>query len=331
VSVSDELGWSPLLWAAKSGNHEIVGLLIAAKAELGSVDPQGNTALHKSAQMGSVRCVGMLLEAGADTAHCNFHRQTPLDVATLFDQQDCVQRLSDAGAKTADCHVQTVREGQKANGEDCDGIAMPDLKSSRVRKEEMDKIAQMGAELNKIQDFVNAAKAEKQNEDEKDAEEGVDSEAEVDETNESKESEGASNDGEELTCDFALDFEKRLAQIRANASTLPTREELAQKHRQGKEQKFKAIEDKRKAAEQEQKEQENVEEEPAEEETGVQTSDSSTEDMMRELQEARSQIRRLQQSRISREELMRAVKNSEMVEVGAAEDTVAASQQPEPM
>ena len=144
------------------GSHEIVGLLIAAKADLEAQDPQGNTALHKSAQVGSVRCVGMLLEAGADAARCNFHRQTPLDIATLFDQQDCVQRLAQAGAKGADCHVAKVDDSQPvfSSEQSEDGFTAPDLSKHRLKKEEMDEIDRMGSELRKIQAVVQSAKAE---------------------------------------------------------------------------------------------------------------------------------------------------------------------------
>jgi hypothetical protein len=343
VSACDELGWSPLLWAAKSGNHEIVGLLIAAKADLEAQDPSGNTALHKSAQGGSVRCVGMLLEAGADAAHCNFHRQTPLDMATLFGRQDCVQRLSDAGAKTSDCHVQTVRDDQVANGEGRDGEPMPDLKSSRFRQEETDEIAQMGVELNRIQAFVDAAKADKQDEDgdkKEAASEAKGKKEEADEKGETKDSaaNNAPDSSKEMTCDFALDFEKRMAQIRESASQLPTKERLAQKHQREREAKIKALEEKRKAAEQEQKAAEEEEEEQEDEEDRQQhilrsENDSAMESMQAELQEARAQIRRLQQSRMSREELVRAVRDGpdpELVDE-AEEANAAASQQAEPM
>ena len=68
INGRDDDGFTPLMWAAASGNEECTKLLIKKHAPLESKDKQGSTALLNAAGMGAVMTVKMLLDKGADMA-----------------------------------------------------------------------------------------------------------------------------------------------------------------------------------------------------------------------------------------------------------------------
>ena len=94
-------GWSPLLWAAKRGNAQIMAMLLQAGAFIGATDAGGSTALHKCATNGSIECTQLLLEAGASASVRDKMQQTALDVAGIMGQDGIAQLLRKAGARNA--------------------------------------------------------------------------------------------------------------------------------------------------------------------------------------------------------------------------------------
>ena len=94
-------GWSPLLWAAKRGNAQIMDMLLKAGAFIGATDEGGSTALHKCATNGSIECTRLLLDAGASASVRDKMQQTALDVAGIMGRTECEQLLRQAGARNA--------------------------------------------------------------------------------------------------------------------------------------------------------------------------------------------------------------------------------------
>ena len=66
VNGCDDDGFTPLMWAAASGNEECTKLLIKKGAQLESKDKKGSTALLNAAGMGAVMTVKILLDQGVD-------------------------------------------------------------------------------------------------------------------------------------------------------------------------------------------------------------------------------------------------------------------------
>ncbi len=59
-------GWTPLMYAANSGETECAALLLKAGARANDRTKNGQTALMRAAAYGSLGCVRLLLKAGAD-------------------------------------------------------------------------------------------------------------------------------------------------------------------------------------------------------------------------------------------------------------------------
>jgi len=72
-------GYTPLYLAIKSGNKEILRLILAEKPNLEVVNRRGNRPLHIACT--NRQLLELLLEAGADVNALNFHDETALDIA----------------------------------------------------------------------------------------------------------------------------------------------------------------------------------------------------------------------------------------------------------
>jgi ankyrin repeat protein len=64
----DEMSFTPLMWAARSGHDSVVRLLLEAGADVNAVEEErcGNTVLREIVETASVELIQMLLNAGAD-------------------------------------------------------------------------------------------------------------------------------------------------------------------------------------------------------------------------------------------------------------------------
>ena len=78
----DPLKWSPLHFAVWREHEELVDLLISKKADVNSVDVNGNTALHYAVFDGSQKIVALLIAKGADVNSKNYNGVTPLHNAS---------------------------------------------------------------------------------------------------------------------------------------------------------------------------------------------------------------------------------------------------------
>ena len=87
-----------LLTAAKRGDHEAIGALIARGADADAAQPDGTTALHWAAHRGDLGSVRALLDAGADVAATNRYGIAPLWLAAEDGHASVVAALLEAGA-----------------------------------------------------------------------------------------------------------------------------------------------------------------------------------------------------------------------------------------
>ena len=87
-------GWTPLHYAAASGDVHIATLLIEHKAELDSRAPTGATPLIMAAQEGKEEIVRLLLARGANPFLLDNYRRTALRVAELMDRREISQLLA---------------------------------------------------------------------------------------------------------------------------------------------------------------------------------------------------------------------------------------------
>ena len=71
VDEKDNMGLTPLHWAAQQGDEVSVEVLLNFGANPNVVDPNGLTALHWAACGGNRSCISQLLEAGADIRTMN--------------------------------------------------------------------------------------------------------------------------------------------------------------------------------------------------------------------------------------------------------------------
>ena len=89
---------SDLLTAAKRGDHEAIGALIAQGADVDAAQPDGTTALHWAAHRGDLESVRALLDAGADVAAASRYGIVPLWLAAEDGHASVVVALLEAGA-----------------------------------------------------------------------------------------------------------------------------------------------------------------------------------------------------------------------------------------
>jgi ankyrin repeat protein len=89
---------TPLLHAARNGDHAAAIASLREGAAVGAVEADGTTALHWAAHFGDVELVRALLAAGADAGAANRYGMTPLQVAAVEANVEVLQALLAAGA-----------------------------------------------------------------------------------------------------------------------------------------------------------------------------------------------------------------------------------------
>ena len=98
VNLGDKKGGTPLIWAAKKGNTEVMELLIQAKADFNLGDEDGETPLIWAAQKGNTEVMELLIQAGADVNLGDEDGETPLIWAAQEGKTGLVEILLGAGA-----------------------------------------------------------------------------------------------------------------------------------------------------------------------------------------------------------------------------------------
>ena len=115
VSYSDDMGWTPLMYAALAGHTEIVALLIKAGANVHSENNRGETALHLAAEKGRTNVTRILLKAEADFEAQDGSGRTPLYRAFENRHGDITDLLQEAALTEADRKT-SVETGRVTQG-----------------------------------------------------------------------------------------------------------------------------------------------------------------------------------------------------------------------
>ena len=89
-------GWTPLHYAATSGQTEIIRVLLENNAFIDAQSPNGTTPLMMAASYGSPEAVKLLLESGADFTMRNQKQMTAMDFARNASRPDAVELLTQA-------------------------------------------------------------------------------------------------------------------------------------------------------------------------------------------------------------------------------------------
>ncbi len=94
VGQQDDVGRTPLHWAAVAGRDGVVELLIKQEVPLNTRDSfRGYTPLHYAAEHGKEQVARLLIDAGADIDAKNDWYQTPLDLAERHRREDVALML----------------------------------------------------------------------------------------------------------------------------------------------------------------------------------------------------------------------------------------------
>ena len=86
---------TPLLYACKNGNKEIVNLLIDLGVNINWKDNKGNTCKHYAVSSGNDSLVKKLIMFGADKSHKNEKEETSLDIAVKNNNDKIIVYLKD--------------------------------------------------------------------------------------------------------------------------------------------------------------------------------------------------------------------------------------------
>ncbi len=90
----NKTGWTPLHYAATSGNLTIIQMLLDENAYIDAESPNGSTPLMMAAMYGTPDAVRLLLEAGADPTLKNQLGLTALDFARRGDRRDSAELVA---------------------------------------------------------------------------------------------------------------------------------------------------------------------------------------------------------------------------------------------
>ena len=98
VDTKDELGWTPLYWAASTSQTNIAEFLIANGADVNAKTNDDSTPLYQAAATGGLNFVQLLISKGADMNAKDKHGNTPLHSAATAGQREVVELLISKGA-----------------------------------------------------------------------------------------------------------------------------------------------------------------------------------------------------------------------------------------
>jgi ankyrin repeat protein len=98
VDAKDELGWTPLYWAASTGQEEVAKFLIANGANVNVGANNNRTSLHQAAQAGWQKLAELFISEGAEVDVKDKRGDTPLYRAVLAGHRAVVDLLIAKGA-----------------------------------------------------------------------------------------------------------------------------------------------------------------------------------------------------------------------------------------
>ncbi|HTH77701.1 MAG TPA: ankyrin repeat domain-containing protein [Ramlibacter sp.] len=90
----NKAGWTPLHYAATSGNVTIIRMLLDENAYIDADSPNGSTPLMMAAMYGTPESVKLLLDSGADPTLKNQLGLTALDFAKRADRKDAAELVT---------------------------------------------------------------------------------------------------------------------------------------------------------------------------------------------------------------------------------------------
>jgi ankyrin repeat protein len=123
VNVSDDKGYTPLIYAAYFGHEGLVDFLLNNGANACIKDKRGNTALMGAIFKGQVKIAFRLLKSECDVDQNNNANQTALMYATLFGRKQIAENLIAKGAKL---------EAQDANGNSAMSLAQDQFNQEMI-------------------------------------------------------------------------------------------------------------------------------------------------------------------------------------------------------
>lgn len=85
IDCRDELGYTPLMWAAQAGRLDVLALLLRGGAELDATDAAGRSALLVATVAGQLEAARRLIMAGADPELAAADGVSPLGYARAYD------------------------------------------------------------------------------------------------------------------------------------------------------------------------------------------------------------------------------------------------------
>lgn len=98
VNVTDEGGWTPIMWATESQLVEVVRYLVSRDGDPNKKDNEENNGLHWAAFAGSVGITELFLEMGCEVDTPNEHGDRPLHIAARQNHYEVVVILLARGA-----------------------------------------------------------------------------------------------------------------------------------------------------------------------------------------------------------------------------------------
>ncbi len=118
VDTKDELGWTPLYWAASTAQEEVAEFLISKGADIDVRTNNNRTPLHQAARSGAAKLVELLISKGADSNARDKNDSTPLHSAAEGGHKKIVEFLIAQGAevKTKEKSGNTPLHGAAASG-----------------------------------------------------------------------------------------------------------------------------------------------------------------------------------------------------------------------
>ncbi len=87
-------GWTPLHYAASSGDDDIVKMLLDASAYIDAGSPNGTTPMMMAARAGHVSTIDLLVSQGADPTIKNQLGMTAQDFAKRYAEKDAITALA---------------------------------------------------------------------------------------------------------------------------------------------------------------------------------------------------------------------------------------------
>ena len=94
AAIFNQPGWTPLHYAATTGQTEIVAYLIEQGAQVNALSESNTTPLMMAVRSGNIETVSVLLKNGADLQIVNNQGFTAIDVADLFGRGEISEGLS---------------------------------------------------------------------------------------------------------------------------------------------------------------------------------------------------------------------------------------------